>query len=492
MATSVSRYLPDGIGQGHRPMPDHLASAIRSLSGDNTGHDMTGVDIGHALLRRAVLIVAALVSDHVVTHEDGILEDLGLIAADPDLDITGNEDVVNLHVSIKLLENENRKSNNEQERQRCQKLVQLSACLQENEDLKNAKKEFNTLLERQREEQDALQKNLNACQAKLFNATKELEKMSEVAADNIKLKEQVIHLQKEVVLMGELQHKNSEKLLAAKAPKASRLEHQYAQKTLVNEINGLNYELKRAVTEQESCKAQLREQAETLAIKERALAEVKMILEKMKTSHKEEMKVCVYIKTCHKEEMKVCVYIKTGHKEEMKSMEEKHRAALRVNQDLEAHSLQLYAEIERVKAKLNSDGSKPQTPTCLSEPFRERIGSDPSSKSASSHRNILTRMTSVPAVSNVIGEDLEGQRSNSVPKGNEAKHSAVDEDYHIVGEFEHSADMGAVQQSRNEETEGASMTSRVSNRGQQHQFTDREDSHTAFYPGNNTSYSGFH
>ncbi|KAH3888382.1 hypothetical protein DPMN_012415 [Dreissena polymorpha] len=67
-----------------------------------------GVDIGHALLRRAVLIVAALVSDHVVTHGDVILEDLGLIAADPhldsaadpDLDIAGNEDVVNLHLPV--------------------------------------------------------------------------------------------------------------------------------------------------------------------------------------------------------------------------------------------------------------------------------------------------------------------------------------------------------------------------------------------------------
>ncbi|KAH3811659.1 hypothetical protein DPMN_140071 [Dreissena polymorpha] len=67
-----------------------------------------GVDIGHTLLRRAVLIVAARISDHVVTHGDGILEDLGLIAADPhldstadpDLDIAGNEHVVNLHVDI--------------------------------------------------------------------------------------------------------------------------------------------------------------------------------------------------------------------------------------------------------------------------------------------------------------------------------------------------------------------------------------------------------
>ncbi|KAH3811955.1 hypothetical protein DPMN_140373 [Dreissena polymorpha] len=46
MATPVSRSLPDGIGQGHRPMPDHLASAIRSLSGDNTDHDMTGTSPG--------------------------------------------------------------------------------------------------------------------------------------------------------------------------------------------------------------------------------------------------------------------------------------------------------------------------------------------------------------------------------------------------------------------------------------------------------------
>ncbi|KAH3887462.1 hypothetical protein DPMN_011479 [Dreissena polymorpha] len=67
-----------------------------------------GVDIGHALLCRAVLMVAALVSDYVVTHGDGTLEDLGLIAAvphldsaaDQDLDIAGNEDVVNLHVDI--------------------------------------------------------------------------------------------------------------------------------------------------------------------------------------------------------------------------------------------------------------------------------------------------------------------------------------------------------------------------------------------------------
>ncbi|KAH3878481.1 hypothetical protein DPMN_002377 [Dreissena polymorpha] len=46
MATPVSKSLTDGIVQGHRPIPDHFASAIRSLSGDNTGHDMTGTSPG--------------------------------------------------------------------------------------------------------------------------------------------------------------------------------------------------------------------------------------------------------------------------------------------------------------------------------------------------------------------------------------------------------------------------------------------------------------
>ncbi|KAH3779498.1 hypothetical protein DPMN_157301 [Dreissena polymorpha] len=46
MATTVSWSLPDGIGQGHQPMPDQLAPAIRSLSGDNAGHVMTGTSPG--------------------------------------------------------------------------------------------------------------------------------------------------------------------------------------------------------------------------------------------------------------------------------------------------------------------------------------------------------------------------------------------------------------------------------------------------------------
>ena len=67
-----------------------------------------GVDIGHAHLRRAILIATTHVSDHVVIHGDAISEDTGLIAADlhlyiaadPDRDIAENEHVDKPHVDI--------------------------------------------------------------------------------------------------------------------------------------------------------------------------------------------------------------------------------------------------------------------------------------------------------------------------------------------------------------------------------------------------------
>ncbi|KAH3833798.1 hypothetical protein DPMN_107114 [Dreissena polymorpha] len=54
MVTTVSRSMPDGIGQGIRPMSDHLAAAIRSLPGDNTGHSMTGKSPGNGPVRSPV------------------------------------------------------------------------------------------------------------------------------------------------------------------------------------------------------------------------------------------------------------------------------------------------------------------------------------------------------------------------------------------------------------------------------------------------------
>ncbi|KAH3811660.1 hypothetical protein DPMN_140072 [Dreissena polymorpha] len=73
MATPVSRSLPDGIGQGHRPMSDHLASAIWSLFGDNTGHDMTGTSPGTLITVTGLVRspVRSLITGPVTGHLSG-------------------------------------------------------------------------------------------------------------------------------------------------------------------------------------------------------------------------------------------------------------------------------------------------------------------------------------------------------------------------------------------------------------------------------------
>ncbi|KAH3775185.1 hypothetical protein DPMN_176584, partial [Dreissena polymorpha] len=135
MTTPVSRSLPDGIGQGHRPMPDHLSAAIRLLpghdmtgtspgtgpvfgdrsshrsmapvTGDRSGHRHLGrqlvptiaVDVVHALLYRTVLIqgVNKIVTDHLETLGDVILRDVIPIAAVLFLGIAGIKPVVMLY-----------------------------------------------------------------------------------------------------------------------------------------------------------------------------------------------------------------------------------------------------------------------------------------------------------------------------------------------------------------------------------------------------------
>ncbi|KAH3851676.1 hypothetical protein DPMN_094160 [Dreissena polymorpha] len=90
------------------PVMSLVMSPVRSLITGHQSYHRSGYVTGYSssLVKKknstsdTLFFVEALVSDHVVTHGDGILEDLRLIVADPDLDIAGNEDVINLYVDI--------------------------------------------------------------------------------------------------------------------------------------------------------------------------------------------------------------------------------------------------------------------------------------------------------------------------------------------------------------------------------------------------------
>ncbi|XP_052789916.1 hamartin-like [Mya arenaria] len=329
-------------------------------------------------------------------------------------------------LNIKLLETENGQLKAERDSETFEKHLQLNSCLRENEELKNAKKEFNTLLVRQREEQDKLEQRLMEKESHLFNTTKELEKMAEVTQANAKLKEQVLQLQKELVLMGELQHKSSEKLLAYKASKASHLEHKHIQAGLQQEIHTLKKDLSVKSTQLEGCQAQLRDQMESLTSKEEAMSQMKLLVDK----------------------------VKARHSEELQSVEEKHQASLRVNQALESHILQLYSDLELSKAQLDKGSPSRQTsitpgfepplsPAQEDEQFRERTNSDPLRQQPSFPTKQLTRMASLPvsgeiSISGVqknTGLDYshsQSQRSASDKHGKFPLSMTEEEDFEII------------------------------------------------------------
>ncbi|KAL4219214.1 hamartin [Mactra antiquata] len=285
-------------------------------------------------------------------------------------------DISNLKDSLRLLESKNRKLQETQDNEEYRKLVQLKTCLQENEDLKNDGKELNILLNKQKEEKVELTKKLNCVEAKLLNKEKEVETMLEVAAANTKMKEQIIQLQKELLLMGELQQKCNDKLQTMKVSRAYKLEHDSIVSSLEKQLQDVRQDRTNKTTLIDSYQQQLKEQQDILTNKELALTDIKSTMEKIKTSHYDEIK----------------------------SVQDKHLAALRVNQTLEAHILQLQMELEEEKSKHFKGGLRTSVSTDISstdvdttQEFRERTNSDPTQKSPV--RRKLTRMASLPTSS---------------------------------------------------------------------------------------------
>lgn len=387
-------------------------------------------------------------------------------------------------VSMKLIQEENRKLKSSKDSEEYEKLVQLRSCLQENEDLKNVKKEFNMLLVRQREEQEKLNKRIMATEAKLFNTEKELEKMRDVASLNTKLKDKVLQLQKEVLLMGELQQKCNDKLLSSKSSRASRLENEHMRTAMQNELKEKTEQLSSKTFMLESCQHQLKEQQQLLTDKETALSELKSNVEKIKTSHNDELK---------------CI-------------EDKHQAALHVNQALESHILQLYMELEEAKSKhykvgmrssvtMDTTSSQVDRSTDSALEFRERTSSDPLQQSPTLKKKNLTRMKSLP-VSGDLGlghssaSNHDPSRSSNTsqrPAGHSLPKQAVvteEEDYEVVEARGNVYDF----EERLQGSETASLSSRESNLFPSQRnllYTDSEDNRSASVRSNNMGDSGF-
>ena len=239
-------------------------------------------------------------------------------------------EIQNFKVSAKLLQDENRQLKDSQESNEYEMLVKLRSCLQENSDLKSTKTELNTLLVRQREEQDALKKKLQEAENKLFHHKQEIVHLKEQEELATKLKDQVLQTHKELMLMGELQQKYQENLNINKYRNNKQPEHEMLVSTLKAEIKVLQAQWNRDSLQLTACQQKLMELEENVKNKDVCINELKKKLEDVKVSQEDEIK----------------------------AVEDKYGSVIKINQGLEGKLLQLYSQVDELKCPKQTKGTK--------------------------------------------------------------------------------------------------------------------------------------
>ncbi|XP_071155173.1 hamartin-like isoform X2 [Mytilus edulis] len=261
-------------------------------------------------------------------------------------------EIQNFKISTKLLQDENRKLKDLQESNEYEMLVKLRSCLQENSDLKSTKTELNTLLVRQREEQDALKKKLQESEKKLFHNQQEISHLKEQEEIAQKLKDQMLQTHKELMLMGELQQKYQENININKYRNNKQPEHDMVVSTLKAEIKVLQAQLDRDSLQLTACQQRIIELEENVKNKDVCVTELKEKLEDVKISQEDEIK----------------------------SIEDKYQAVMKINQGLEGKLLQLYSQVDELRRPKQTKGASvsPLHEYVDSSNNRNRTESDPS------------------------------------------------------------------------------------------------------------------
>ncbi|XP_048773723.2 hamartin-like isoform X3 [Ostrea edulis] len=312
-------------------------------------------------------------------------------------------EIQNLRLSMKLLQEENRRLKQTSESNEYETQVKLRACLSELDDLRSAKTEMNTLLIRQREDQDALKAKLQNTEAKLFQEQRMNQHLKEQVQMTQRLKEQVLQLHKELLLMGELQGKYETKLNIIRNSHHAKPEQDNMITTLRAENKALKEKMKINTLNWDGVGKKIQELEGNLQNKQLSIEELKRQLHLAK----------------------IC------HEDEIKAVEDKYNSICSINQRLEGHIMSLYGQIDQMeRPKQAKSGqpdqmeqpnqakiSKPQpSPDSADGTPRERTGSVPTSPPRV--KPALTKMSSVP-----LGCGLAGTPPPVARAGHEASQS---------------------------------------------------------------------
>lgn len=278
-----------------------------------------------------------------------------------------NTEIQNLTLSMKILQEENRRLRQTNESNEYETQVKLRSCLNELDELRSAKTEMNTLLIRQREDQDALKAKLQNKEAELFKEQRINQHLKEQVQMTQRLKEQVLQLHKELLLMGELQGKYETKLHVIRNSHHSKPEQENMIATLRAENKALKEKMKTNTLNLDGFGKKLQDMEEHLQNKQLTIEELQRQLH--------------YAKVCHEDEIK--------------AVEDKYNSVCSINQRLEAHVMSLYGQIDQMERPRQAKASKRlPSPESKDNGARERTGSFP--RMPPNTKPPLTKMSSVP------------------------------------------------------------------------------------------------
>lgn len=229
----------------------------------------------------------------------------------------------NLQETVKRLQKTNCQLKQAEDKKQHSAVAQLKVALAECEELK-AKNQFlnNTLSDKEKMAKED-RNNLQEANQKLFQAEKRLELMEEQVADKEKLKEQMFILQKELLLMGELQRQYQEKLEGIDNQCTEKEKRQDYVNALEAEMKDLRQCLQQKEVLADNWKTRYSEHDENLKSKDVKIDELKKCLDGVKCKYSEQIKVT----------------------------EAKCESVMKVNQNLQNHILILRGEIEVLKKK---------------------------------------------------------------------------------------------------------------------------------------------
>lgn len=308
-------------------------------------------------------------------------------------------EIQNLTLSMKILQEENRRLKQTNESNEYETQVKLRACLNELDELRSAKTEMNTLLIRQREDQDALKAKLQNTEAQLFKEQRVNQHLKEQVQMTQRLKEQVLQLHKELLLMGELQGKYETKLHVIRNSHHSKPEQENMIATLRAENKALKEKIKINTLNLDGFGKKLQDMEGHLQNKQLTVEELQRQLH--------------YAKVCHEDEIK--------------TVEDKYNSVCSINQRLEAHIMSLYGQVDQMEGPRQAKASKRlPSPESKDNVARERTGSFP--RMPPNTKPPLTKMSSVPIECGLAGSTPTTGKAEPEPSTSQKEKGKVKSD----------------------------------------------------------------